>query len=145
MQTLKLIAVTFFAVALSGCSNAPNDTNPPATVPEPTSVPYSNIPPIDTPELYRATGGVALNEDPVPLLQAVLDAGFDLRRAWYPRGGICAAVFVDELIIQLDSPNAEIANLGFSRDFTGTSGGCAIAWAQYDFVRSGVSGNFQEE
>ena len=119
MKTLKLIAVTFFAVALSGCSNAPNVTNPPATVPEPTSVPYSNIPPIDSPELYRATGGLALSEGPVPLLQAVLDAGFDVRRAWYPRVPLCMMLFLDELIIQLNAPNPEIANLGFSRDFTG--------------------------
>ena len=140
MQTLKLIAVTFFAVALSGCSNAPNDTNPPATVPEPTSVPYSNIPPIDSPELYRASGGLALSEGPVPLLQAVLDAGFDVRRAWRPNpdAWLCAVVFPPEVIIQLGAPNAEIANLGFSRNFIGSAGPCFTLWDQYDFVMSSI-------
>jgi hypothetical protein len=38
-------------------------------------------------------------------LESVLDAGFDMQRAWHPRIYICAAVFLDELIIELEEPD----------------------------------------
>jgi hypothetical protein len=66
-------------------------------------------------------------------LESVLDAGFDMQRAWHPRIYICAAVFLDELIIELEEPDDGIFELGFRRDFTGSAGSCATHWNEYDF------------
>ncbi|MDH3216433.1 MAG: hypothetical protein OEN01_09105 [Candidatus Krumholzibacteria bacterium] len=45
------------------------------------------------------------------------------------------ALFLDELIVELEEPDDGIFELGFTRDFSGTAGPCATHWNEYDFAR----------
>jgi len=134
MKTLKLIIITLCAITLAGCSDGPTDTAPQRTVPEPTLVTSADIPSGASATLYRGIGS-ALVESPVPVtvLQNILDAGYDLRRAWHPQVSICGAITLDELILQLGSPDVRIINLGFFPDTLSSHEGCTTGWDEYDF------------
>jgi hypothetical protein len=103
-------------------------------VPEPKLVPYANIPYPRPNTLYRIAGA-NLTTGPTDVLERVLEAGFDLRRAWHPQVALCMVFFLDELIIELGEPDDAIYGFGFSSDFTGTSGPCTSHWNEYDFVQ----------
>jgi hypothetical protein len=106
------------------------------TVPDPELVPYTRIPYPFPNTLYRIVGA-ALADGPVVILKRVLDGGFRLRRAWHPQISLCAAPFLDELIIELEDPEDAIYELGFTSDFRGTIGSCASHWNEYNFVEEG--------
>jgi hypothetical protein len=132
---LVSLAIVVFALLVVGCSDS---TQSPQTqidsVPPPQLVPYTNIPYPFPDRLYRLTGEELL-VGPVEVLENVLNESFSLRRAWYPQISICGAVFLDELIIELTEPDDAIHDLGFTSDFSGTSGACSSHWDEYNFVR----------
>ena len=70
---------------------------------------------------------------PTEILEKVLKRGFELHRAWHPQIALCMAVFLDELIIELETPDDDIYKLGFTSDFTETAGACTSHWNEYDF------------
>jgi hypothetical protein len=144
VMNLKAV-IPFFVLALAlpglGCqhdlaSQGAISTGPVVSelqVPEPELVPYANIPYPVPNTLYRISGS-ALADDPAEILERVLGAGFDLRRAWHPQVALCTALFVDELIIELKEPDDAIYELGFTSDFSKTVGPCASHWNEYNFV-----------
>ena len=134
-RRLVYLSVAVFAMLIIGCSNSGQlPQTPIESVPEPQLVPYSNIPYPYPDRLYRLTGEELL-VGPVEVLENVLSEGFSLQRAWYPRISICGSFFVDELLIDLTDPNDAIYELGFTSDFSGTSGSCSSHWDEYNFER----------
>jgi hypothetical protein len=83
--------------------------------------------------MYRISGA-ALADGPANVLERVLGEGFELIKAWHPQVNLCMALFLDELIIELEEPDDDIYRLGFTRDFEGTAGPCASHWNEYQFV-----------
>lgn len=138
MKTLILSCVLALTISSVGCGkDSPQTISSGAhsskLIPEPILVPYSAIPHPRPNNLYRVSGA-ALPADPTEILERVLEAGFDMQRAWHPQIALCMALFLDELIVELKEPNDEIYKLGFTSDFTGTSGPCTSHWNEYDFV-----------
>ncbi|UCG50429.1 MAG: hypothetical protein JSW58_09445 [Candidatus Latescibacterota bacterium] len=140
MKTIIFICALALTLPILGCQQDPSSPATPdgvlnATleVPRPVLVPYTNIPYPYPNTLYRIAGA-ELAQGPVVILERVLDEGFDMTRAWHPQIYICMAVFLDELIIELEEPNDDIYDLGFTSDFTGTAGSCARFWNEYRFM-----------
>ena len=102
-------------------------------VPEPVLVPFSDLPYPFSAATYRISGS-ALSEGPVVVLETLVHTGFVIKLAWHPQIALCMAVFLDELIVELDAPNNDILKLGFSRDLSETSGRCTSHWNEYRFT-----------
>jgi hypothetical protein len=137
MRTMIVWGVLVLAFASFGCRNdpaSPRTAGEPG-IPDPVLVPYSEIPNPHPNTLYRISGA-ELATGPTEILERVLEGGFDLQRAWHPQIALCMALFLDELIIELEAPNDDIYKLGFTSDFTGTAGPCASHWNEYDFVNA---------
>lgn len=135
MKTVILWCVLAAALASFGCREDPaSPWSSEQSIPEPVLVPYSEIPNPPPNTLYRISGA-ALANGPTEILEQVLEGGFDLQTAWHPQIALCMAVFLDELIIELEAPNDDIYELGFTSDFTETAGPCASHWNEYDFVK----------
>lgn len=141
MKTIICICAVVLTLSVFGCrqeASSPVKSDSPSSisaceVPDPVLVPYTNIPYPFPNTLYRIAGRELAN-GPVVILERVLDEGFELQRAWYPKIYICMAIFLDELIIELEEPDDGIYALGFTSDFTGTAGSCATHWDEYNFV-----------
>ncbi len=142
MRPFCLLLSCLALAALMSCENIddPQGTQPAPTtqdesprVPEPVLVPFSDLPHPFSEATYRISGW-PLSEGPVPLLEILVHAGFAVETAWYPKIALCGAAFLDELIVEFDAPNDAILKLGFSRDFSGTSGACSSHWDEYRFT-----------
>jgi hypothetical protein len=131
---LVSLSLAVFALLVVDCSDITQSPQLIDSIPQPRLVPYTNIPYPFPDQLYRLTGEELLI-GPVAVLENVLNEGFSVRRAWYPQISICGAVFLDELIIELTEPDDAIYDLGFTSDFSGTSGACSSHWDEYNFVR----------
>ena len=141
MKAVSLLCVLALTLSSFGCRQDPASPRAASTVtpsselevPEPELVPYTNIPYPAPNTLYRISG-VELVAGPTEILERVLEARFDLRRAWHPQVALCMAPFLDEMIIELEEPDDAIYELGFTSDFAETVGPCASHWNEYDFV-----------
>lgn len=135
MKVLIFLCVAALVLPGLGCQEDSGITpSAKVQVPEPEVVPYSNIPNPPTPAMYRISGQ-ALADGPVQILKEVEREGFDLKRAWRPKVYLCMALFLDELIVELEQPDDGIYELGFTSDFSGTAGPCASHWDEYRFAK----------
>jgi len=131
MRSFHLLLLGCLALTASpGCEEIDSPKGP---VPEPVLVPFTDLPQPLSEATYRLSGP-ALSDGPVAVLETLVHARFHVVRAWYPEITLCGAVFADELIVELAAPNGDILDLGFSRDFSGTSGPCTSYWDEYRFT-----------
>ena len=141
LKAVILLFVLALALPSLGCQQDPvsqgaTSTAPLASeleVPEPELVPYTDIPSPVPNTLYQISGA-ELVDGPTEVLERVLGAGFDLQRAWHPQVALCMALFLDEVIVELEEPDDAIYELGFTSDFAETVGPCASHWNEYNFV-----------
>ena len=134
MKVFIIFSVAALLLLTLGCQEDPGVAPPTSLeIPEPELVPYANIPYPPSRSMYRISGE-ALAGGPGDILEQVLEDQFDLKKAWHPEVILCLAVFLDELVIELEEPDDGIFGLGFTSDFSGTVGPCASHWNEYRFV-----------
>lgn len=147
-RTKTLLGLAFVAVALllAGCRDTP--TEPEASLPSPETRNASDITePVDTipedehPALYYLIFNgedTRFDEDDEPetILRALLEHDFAVQEAWYPITSSievpCMAPNVyPAFVVQLDTPNADIQELGFVSDPSPNIPNCGVEAFEY--------------